>query len=211
MNVSASSTTTSASESAARECSPARSLRDKQAFERALNDRAARYADDSGCRDEGADEESSESTGAPAFAPPPRNEAARQAPAATPPTAAVALDAVSGTRAALEAALNSSAPVNPVLGAAQTEQSWQVSLNEPGAALEIHATRLASGSETRATWALTLASPALSADAMARHAPQLTDRLRLRGIDAAHVRINEDSAEERGQGGEGRNGKDQQR
>jgi hypothetical protein len=126
-------------------------------------------------------------------------------PCAAPALAAAArmADALAGGRSAAEAgglgaALNgslaaagetSSLPAAALRGDTQ-ESAWQVSLHEPmGVPVELHATRPATSAREPAPWTLTIGSSALDAAALARHAPRLNERLRVRGKVHTHVRI----------------------
>jgi hypothetical protein len=98
--------------------------------------------------------------------------------------------------AALEAALNADPGSQPLSGTqADTAGAWQVSLNEPmGVAVELRATRPASGGAAGepAAWTLTIASSSTDAAMLTRHAPRLNERLRARALTRDHVRIEGD-------------------
>jgi trimeric autotransporter adhesin len=65
---------------------------------------------------------------------------------------------------------------------------WEASIrNGDGVALDLRAESAASGPGGSSTWTVTVVAPALSPAILARHAPDLSDRLRRRGI-AARVR-----------------------
>jgi hypothetical protein len=212
MNVSASTPSSAVAEAAAcdRAATPGTGAgrthgAHSEAFERALRERAARLSPDACTEDTMDDGTTGAADGVAAGAFAMRAETPRYAPAAPPPTAPVAPAAPGATRAAVETALATMAPIDPLLGTGEAEQGWQISLNQPGAAVEVRATRLPQGLDARAAWTLTIASPALPADAMARHVPQLAERLRLRGVDTAHIRIEQSDERARdgkdGQGG----------
>ncbi len=108
-------------------------------------------------------------------------------PAAAPNSADVP-----APRATIEAALKGE-PLPAVTAGGASESGWEASVREPrGVAIEMRATREASAGASLGGWTLTVASPAMEAALLARHAPRLVERLRLRGLDPAHLRIEED-------------------
>lgn len=117
------------------------------------------------------------------------------APVEAPPPAAGAVETVTtGPRAAIEAALNASPPaaVTPV-GGVEPAAVWEASVHEPNSVpVEVRLTRPERAAhEVPPGWTLTVASSAVKAEVLARHAPRLDERLRRRAIDS-HVRIERD-------------------
>jgi hypothetical protein len=132
------------------------------------------------------------------------------APAPAPALRAVALSAspllaaaefpAAVVAAASRAALNGEAPASMATALRDdTPQAFEVSLQEsPGVRVELRATRAAvapTGFVQAPAWNLSVGSPALNRAALARHASRLDDRLRAKGIDPGHVRI-EDAQDE---------------
>ena len=102
----------------------------------------------------------------------------------------------SAVRATIEAALQGE-PLPPVLAAAGGEAVWEASLHEPGGVpIEMRATRETSIGASQGAWTLNIAAPGVAAEWLARQAPRLAERLRARGVDQAHVRIESDDTRE---------------
>jgi hypothetical protein len=101
----------------------------------------------------------------------------------------------SASRAAIEAALKGDA-AQPVTAAGGGKTAWEATVRESrGVAIELRATRTApAAGEAQAAWRLTLASPAMEATQLARHASRLAERLRTRAVD--HVRVETEDARE---------------
>jgi hypothetical protein len=79
--------------------------------------------------------------------------------------------------------------------------AWEASIRDGnGVAVDLRAESAPLGPGQSAAWSVTVVSPALAAEILAQHAPDLTDRLRRRGI-ASRVRI-DGALEERGGAGE---------
>jgi hypothetical protein len=67
--------------------------------------------------------------------------------------------------------------------------AWEASVcDDSGVAIELRAEPAAPSPGERAAWSVTIVSPALASEILARHAPQLVDRLRRQGI-GSRVRI----------------------
>jgi hypothetical protein len=67
--------------------------------------------------------------------------------------------------------------------------AWEASVRDGnGVAVDLRAESAPPGPGGSAAWSVTVVSPALAAEILAQHAPDLTDRLRRRGI-ASRVRI----------------------
>jgi hypothetical protein len=117
-----------------------------------------------------------------------------QAPALPHASRAGAIDLdPSGTRAAVEASLRETpCPQATALHGSEPPTSWEVSLHEPNSvALQMQAVRTerTGTAEPNAAWGLTIASPSVDAEILARHAPRLNERLRKHAIGPEHVRI----------------------
>jgi hypothetical protein len=67
--------------------------------------------------------------------------------------------------------------------------AWEASIPDgSGVAIELRAEAVPPGPGESVAWSVAVASPTLAAEMLARNAPELTNRLRRRGI-ASHVRI----------------------
>ncbi|HSW25514.1 MAG TPA: hypothetical protein VLJ62_22330 [Burkholderiaceae bacterium] len=157
------------------------------AFERALQQRQRQQR--SGDGDE-------EPPGEPAVLPamPPLMLSPAQTLALPPLSSAGALDpAPTGTRAALEASLRESpCPQGTPIGGTEAAMTWEATVNEPNSlALEVRAVRAerTALSGPQAAWGLTIASPTVGVEVLARHVPRLNERLRKHAIGPEHVRI----------------------
>ncbi len=96
--------------------------------------------------------------------------------------------ATAGPRASIQAALNSS-PALVAPGSSDPATVWEASVRGPDqVAVDVRAERLVTPGAPP-TWGLTIGSPALGAEVMARHAPRLNERLRKHGVEVDHVRI----------------------
>jgi len=97
----------------------------------------------------------------------------------------VGIETERSTAAASAAAARSM--LAPTLDADST--AWEASIPDgSGVAIELRAEAVPPGLGESAAWSVTVASPTLAAEMLARNAPDLTNRLRRRGI-ASHVRI----------------------
>lgn len=162
-------------------------------FEAALQSRQSKHESDGG---EGQDDERRETpadgvTGlAAAFAPPlPLQGQHEEAPVAAPRTSDVP---PSGTQVKMEAALNANvATAITDVGASDPAALWEASVNAPNAVpLEVRVLRGERiGSETNAQLTVSVRSSSVSADVLGRHASKLDERLKKRGVDGMHVRI----------------------
>lgn len=115
-------------------------------------------------------------------------------PAMPPMSRAGVLEpAATGTRAVIEASLRESpCPLVTPIGGGEAAMTWEAIVHEPNSvAVEVRAVRAEQSafSEQRATWGLTIASPTVGAEVLARHAPRLNERLRKQAIGLDHVRI----------------------
>jgi hypothetical protein len=111
---------------------------------------------------------------------------------------AAASDTASATQAALGSAMASHAPQQPQAGGADAH-TFQVSINEPmGLPMELRAVRVpaAGNVQAPALWALNIAVPSRDAAQLARHGSRLDERLRARGVDPAHVRVDDRTDQE---------------
>ena len=111
-----------------------------------------------------------------------------------PLSAAGALDpAPTGTRAVVEASLRESpCPQGTPIGGGDAAMTWEATVHEPNSvAVEVRAERAerTALSGPQAAWGLTIASPSVGVDVLARHAPRLNERLRKHAIGPEHVRI----------------------
>jgi len=107
---------------------------------------------------------------------------------APPAVAAGLVEAATGTRAAIETALQNAEPqaVHPLTGA-ERPSVWEASVGGVQGTVEVRAERIVTNGAPP-SWGLTVGAPALGVDA-ARHTPKLHDRLRKHGIEVDHVRI----------------------
>jgi hypothetical protein len=133
-------------------------------------------------------------------APPPAPALRAAAAVSASPLLAAAELPAALVAAASRAALNGEAPASMATALrGDTPQAFEVSLQaSPGVRVELRATREAvapTGFVQAPAWNLSVGSPALNRAALARHASRLDDRLRAKGIDPGHVRI-EDAPEE---------------
>jgi hypothetical protein len=110
-----------------------------------------------------------------------------------PLSSAGALDpAPTGTRAVVEASLRESpCPLLTPVGGSEAAMTWEATVHEPNSlALEVRAVRAErSDSSAPPGWSLTIASPSVGVEVLARHAPRLNERLRKHAIGLDHVRI----------------------
>jgi len=111
-----------------------------------------------------------------------------------PLSSAGALDpAPTGTRAVVEASLRESpCPQGTPIGGGDAAMTWEATVHEPNSvALEVRAVRAerTALSGPQVAWGLTIASPSVGVDVLARHAPRLNERLRKHAIGPEHVRI----------------------
>jgi len=108
------------------------------------------------------------------------------APGGDGPSAGI--EATGSTAAASAAAAAASSMLAPT--AVDTEStSWEASVRDGSeVAIDLRAELAPLGPGQSAAWSVTVVSPTLAAEILARHAPELTDRLRRRGI-ASRVRI----------------------
>lgn len=163
-------------------------------FESALRSRQSRHdGDDSsgdGQDDDRSDQPAEGSNALAAnFAPPlplrGQNEEAPVAQARPVPTQ-------SGTQLKMEAALNANvAPAITEVGANDPAALWEASVRDPNAIpLEVRVLRGERiGNEANAALTVSVRSTNVSGDVLARHASKLDERLRKRGVDGMHVRI----------------------
>ena len=97
------------------------------------------------------------------------------------------IEAERSMAAASAAAAAARSMPSPPLDADAT--AWEASIPDgSGVAIELRAEVVPPGPGESAAWSVTVASPTLAAEMLARNAPDLTNRLRRRGI-ASHVRI----------------------
>ena len=103
--------------------------------------------------------------------------------------AQTALTEATGSSAAANAAAPAwSMTLAPTADSAESS-TWEASVRDgAGVAIDLRAEAAPPGPGQIAAWSVTVVSPSLAAEILARHAPELTDRLRRRGI-ASHVRI----------------------
>ncbi|HEU5296748.1 MAG TPA: hypothetical protein VFU71_18345 [Burkholderiaceae bacterium] len=114
-------------------------------------------------------------------------------PDTVPAPAGAVAEVATGTRAAIETALQNSVPHDLCpIGGTDRPSVWEASIGGASGPVELRAERVAVQG-TQPTWGLTIGAPALGADVVARHAPRLHDRLRKHGIDVDHVRIERDA------------------
>lgn len=101
----------------------------------------------------------------------------------------------SGTRAAMEAALNANvAPGITDVGASDPAALWEASVREPNAIpVDVRVLRAEkTGQEANTAWTVSVRAQGVSADTLVRHAPRLDERLRKHAVGFSHVRIEED-------------------
>ena len=107
-----------------------------------------------------------------------------------------------GSTAGIEAAGASAAAMagRAVLGPTAIDGdpiAWEASIGDgSGVAIELRAEMAPAVAGERAAWSVTIVSPTLATEILARHAPHLTDRLRRHGI-GSRVRI-DGTLEDRG-------------
>jgi len=108
----------------------------------------------------------------------------------TQPVAAAAVsEPATGTRAAIETALqHAEPPAPPPLPGAERPAVWEASIGGLHGGVELRAERIVADGAPP-SWGLTIGAPALGADLATRHGARLQDRLRKHGIDVEHVRI----------------------
>jgi hypothetical protein len=165
------------------------------AFERLL--RAKTSARD---RNEDSEEDASRD-GSSCAAPPPNPATQQAAPSANgagPAPVAAAPEASPLTlRASVEAAFG--APIPQAMAPTDNPHSFQVSISEPlGVPVDLRATRLphqVTGAAA-AGWSLNFSATGRDASLLARHAPRLHERLRLRGLDSDQVHVERDQDDE---------------
>jgi hypothetical protein len=114
------------------------------------------------------------------------------------PTASI--EAAGSTTAASAAATAARSMLAPT-GVDIDASAWEASIHDGnGVAVDLRAESAPPGPGQSAAWSVTVVSPALAAEILAQHAPDLTDRLRRRGI-ASRVQIDR-ALEDRGGEGE---------
>jgi len=97
------------------------------------------------------------------------------------------IEATAAATAATAAAAAARSVLAPTENADPT--AWEASVRDgSGVAIDMRAEGAPPGAGECAAWSVTVVSPTLAAETLARHAPDLIDRLRRRGI-ASHVRI----------------------
>lgn len=108
---------------------------------------------------------------------------------AAPPTAAGVVETATGTRAAIETALQNATPQDGrTLAAAERPAVWEASIGGLHGTVEVRAERIVANG-VPPSWGVTIGAPAFGADVAARHTSKLHDRLRKQGIDVDHVRV----------------------
>jgi len=110
----------------------------------------------------------------------------------TAPPAPAAIDNATGTRAAIEAALNSNpAPLVTPVGTTDPAALWEASISEPnGVAVDVRALRSEQLTpQAQPGWSVSVSSSAVDAEVLVRHAPRLNERLRKHAVGFSHVRI----------------------
>ncbi|HEU0200371.1 MAG TPA: hypothetical protein VFR86_08045 [Burkholderiaceae bacterium] len=174
----------------------------RDAFERALRDRAARHEnDDAGCGATPPDAAAGSAAGAAGAAMSSLRQTAATAQGGVTPAAALSDAVKAAASVVLEATATTDAHAPAALaGNADAAGVWEASVHEPsGVAIEMRVMRAAGGAGTQPAWTLTIASPTVDASVLARHAPRLSERLneRLRGreLTHTHVRIERDDEE----------------
>ncbi len=103
-----------------------------------------------------------------------------------------------GTRAAMEAALNANvAPGITEIGESDPAALWEASVREPNAIpVDVRVQRAEKGAnETGPAWTVSVRAAGIGADTLVRHAPRLDERLRKHGAGFTHVRIEDDTPE----------------
>jgi len=119
------------------------------------------------------------------------------APAASPAPAATHTEAT-GARAAIETALNNSAPLDTPLGAADPASLWEASINEPnGIAVDVRALRgETTTQQSQPNWTVAISSSKVDAEVLNRHVSRLNERLRKHAVGFSHVRIDEQAGQD---------------
>lgn len=163
-------------------------------FESALRSRQSQRdgQDDEAQDDERGETAAPEATGLAAnFAPP---LALRGQNEETPAAAARPVPTQSGTQMKMDAALNANvAPAITDVGANDPAALWEASVRDPSAIpLEVRVLRGERiGNEANAALTVSVRSTSVSSDVLARHVSKLDERLRKRGVDGMHVRIDD--------------------
>jgi hypothetical protein len=125
---------------------------------------------------------------------------ARQAVAVAASPAGAVETVTTGPRAVIEAALNSNpGPSITPIGDTDPAAIWEASVCEPNSiAVDVRAVRAerATAHEAQPSWSLTIGSSTVNAEALARHAPRLNERLRKHAIEFGHVRIERDEEDD---------------
>lgn len=110
---------------------------------------------------------------------------ASEAPHHTAPV----VETATGTRAAIEAALQNAEPQDcHPLAATERPAVWEASIGGLHGTVELRAERIVANG-VPPSWGVTIGAPAFGADVAARHTSKLHERLRKHGIDVDHVRI----------------------
>jgi len=161
----------------------------RDAFELALRRKSKR--DDEGDQQQEPQSDAAAAALAAAFAAGASHHAPRTI-AHTAPPAPASIDNATGTRAAIEAALNSNpAPLVTAVGATDPAALWEASISEPnGIAVDVRALRSEQLTpQAQPGWSVAVSSSAVDAEVLARHAPRLNERLRKHAVGFSHVRI----------------------
>ena len=125
-------------------------------------------------------------------------QAARHsAPAASPAPSATHTEPT-GARAAIETALNHSAPLDTPLGAPDPASLWEASINEPnGIAVDVRALRgETTAQQSQPNWSVAISSSKVDAEVLNRHVTRLNERLRKHAVGFSHVRIEEQTGQD---------------
>jgi hypothetical protein len=160
----------------------------RDAFELALRRKSKRDDDD---QQHEPQSDAAAAALAAAFAAGLSHHAPRTTAHAAPPAPA-SIDNATGTRAAIEAALNSNpAPLVTAVGATDPAALWEASISEPnGVAVDVRALRSEPLTpQAQPGWDVTVSSSAVDAEVLVRHAPRLNERLRKHAVGFSHVRI----------------------
>ncbi len=163
----------------------------REAFERALRAGRSRGKADDNSEREAQDPPSAGVAAVIGQFPQPSRHADSKAGSGTAAVEVVA----TGTRAAIEAALNAAGPIVTPVAGTDPDATWEASVREPNSiAVEMRATRTlqATAHETQANWTVAVSSPTVDADVLARHAPRLNERLRKHVTGTTHVRVEQD-------------------
>lgn len=171
-----------------REATPRDTQQQRAAFERSLRSKAALFDDG----DPGKANPEAVAGLFPGATPAPqtRSQSAGPAPAAVETGS-------TGTRAAIEAALNHSAPAVSPVGGTDPAAVWEASVRGADSIpLDVRVMRAEKApGEMQAGMTMTIGSAGVNTEVLVRHAPRLNERLRKHGVEFEHVRIQRDEGD----------------